>query len=324
MFKNNLVPLDGSRCAEYALPIAARLARASHGTLILLNVVTTTLGLAPYAQEPILVQKALDAASMRAAEYLANITQSQQLEGIETKAVIYAGSAALTILETAAEQHADLIVMTTHEYTGFKRWAIGSVTQQVARHSAAPVLALRAGGTFPASSYPDASRPLHTVTGVVALDGSELAEEAISPAAHLVSALAAPAPGLLHLVQVVQFPEIGGTPDDQRRRNREMAINEAEDYLREVARDLREQLEKQFHLSVTWSIVVDSDIPHALIACAEQGKATRGAGIFGGSDILAVATHGRGGLSRLLLGSVSEALLGRTRLPLLIVRPRQG
>ncbi len=323
MFKHILVPLDGTTRAEYALPIAARIARASKGTVVLLTVVAAAVELNPYAHEPFLAQEILNMASARAGDYLAKVARSQPMEGIETKVAVHTGPAAQTILDIAERQHADLIVMATRGDRGLKRWLVGSTAQQIARHSSIPVLVLRDGGTFPASAYPDASRPLHTVTAVVALDGEELAEEAIGPTAQLVAALAFPAPGILHLTRVVQLPETGDMPNEQRHKAREEAIDEAEAYLRGLVDDLREQLEKKFHLAVTWSVVVDSNIPHALIACAEQGKATRGARNFGGDDLLAVTTHGRSGLPRMVLGSVSEMILGTTKLPLLIVRPRR-
>ena len=323
MFKRILVPLDGSSCGEHALPMAARLVRASNGTIILLHVVTAALGSAPYAQEPFLVQQIQERSSHWAVKYLAEVAHSQQLEGIETQVVLSSGPAAQTILETAEEQHIDLIVMTTHGETGFKRWAVGSVTQQVARQSAAPVLALRMGGTFPAGAYPDASRPLLPVTAIVALDGEELAEEAIGPAAQLVTALTAPARGILHLTRVVQVPNTEYALNEQQRKARNEALNEAAEYLSGVAADLHEQFEHTFHLTVTWSVVADTSIPHALIACAEEGRTTMGTFLFGGGDFLAITTHGRGGLSHLMLGSVSETILGRTMLPILIVRPQQ-
>ena len=192
MFKHILVPLDGSPWAEQALPVAALLARAANGAIILLNVMTAAASAASYAREPFLVQQIQEKASAWAVKYLAEVAHSHQLEGIETQVVVYSGPAAKTILETSEKQRVDLIVMTTHGDTGFKRWAVGSVTLQVARQSPVPMLALRAGGTFPAGAYPDASRPLRPVTAIVALDGEELAEEAIGPAAQLVAALAAP------------------------------------------------------------------------------------------------------------------------------------
>jgi len=48
------------------------------------------------------------------------------------------------------------------------------------------------------------------------------------------------------------------------------------------------------------------------------------AGVFGGCDIIAMATHGRGGLERWAMGSVTERVLGATQLPLLVVRPQEA
>jgi nucleotide-binding universal stress UspA family protein len=320
MFKRILVPLDGSSCGEYALPVAARLARASNGTIILLNVITAAGGAVPYAQEPFITQEIQKRASAWAIKYLAEVAHSAQLEGVATETVMASGPAAKTILETAEKEQAEMIVMTTHGETGFKRWAVGSVTLQVARQSAVPVLALRVGGMFPASAYPDASRPLHPVTAIVALDGEELAEEAIGPAAQVVSALTAPAPGILHLTRVVQLPAVEYCLNEQQRKMRDEALNEAAEYLSNVTADLHGQLEQKYHLTMTWSVVADTSIPHGLMACAEEGNTTMGTYLFGGGDLLTITTHGRGGLPRLMLGSVSETILGRTKLPLLIVR----
>ena len=54
---------------------------------------------------------------------------------------------------------------------------------------------------------------------------------------------------------------------------------------------------------------------------AENGEDAEGAGAFGRCDIIAIATDGRGGLQRWVLGSITERVLGATKLPILIVRP---
>lgn len=74
-------------------------------------------------------------------------------------------------------------------------------------------------------------------------------------------------------------------------------------------------------LTFTWSIVVETDAAEALTRLAEDGKDAGGAGVFGGCDVIAMATHGRSGLTRLALGSITERVLHATRLPLLVVRP---
>jgi len=53
---------------------------------------------------------------------------------------------------------------------------------------------------------------------------------------------------------------------------------------------------------------------------AENGEDAEGSGAFGGCDVIAMATHGRGGLQRWAMGSVTERVLQGTKLPLLIVR----
>jgi len=76
-------------------------------------------------------------------------------------------------------------------------------------------------------------------------------------------------------------------------------------------------------LAVTESVAVDVDAANALIRVADNGEDAEGAGVFGGCDIIAMATHGRGGLQRWAMGSVTERVLGATQLPLLIVRPQE-
>ena len=60
-----------------------------------------------------------------------------------------------------------------------------------------------------------------------------------------------------------------------------------------------------------------------LIRAAEIGEETEGTHVFGGCDLIVLATHSRGGLERLMLGSVTEHILGATRLPMLIIRPQE-
>lgn len=60
-----------------------------------------------------------------------------------------------------------------------------------------------------------------------------------------------------------------------------------------------------------------------LIRAAEIGEETEGTHVFGGCDLIVLATHSRGGLERLMLGSVTEHILGATRLPMLIIRSQE-
>lgn len=325
MCKRILVPLDGSPRAERALPIAARIARASGGTVVLLHVIPAPSEFGPYQGPATLPREVVNADSAHAATYLSSVAHSHTLTGAETKVAVFSGPVASTILDTAKEQHIDLMIMVSHGATGIKRWMLGSVAQKMARYSPVPVLVLRDGGIVPASAYPDKTRPLHTIAAAVALDGSQLAEAAILPAARLVAALAAPAQGSLHLTRVVQRPGIdavlnGREHTDLRQRNQ--AISEAMDYLCQRADNLRASLGVDLNLAISWSIALDTDVADALIRVAEQGSIDGGTCIFGGCEILALSTHGHSGVQRWVLGSVTERILGHTKLPLLIVRPQ--
>jgi nucleotide-binding universal stress UspA family protein len=332
MFQHILVPLDGSSRAQRAVPIAARIARASGGYITLLRAVTSSSQIAWQATESIRQQEILDADQARAARYLTRLAASEELAGVKTITQVSIGQPAQLILAVASSQSldvppVDLIIMCSHGYTGFKRWALGSVAQKIAYHSTVPVLVLFPDrGTVPSHPYPDPTRPLHAIAAAVALDGSSLAEAALFPAAYLVAALAAPAQGSLHLTQVVQRPGVdavlaGGKRMDQLRRDQSIA--EAMNYLRKIADDLHTSLAGDLNLKVTWSVAVAADVADALIEVAEMGRVGGGTCVYGGCDILALTSYGRGGLQRWALGSVTERILAATKLPLLIVRPQQ-
>jgi nucleotide-binding universal stress UspA family protein len=326
MFKCILVPLDGSTRAEQAIPLAARIARASGGSVILLRVVTIPIEFGSHLRQSVLIREVVNTDIAHAAGYLANVAQLDDLRGIETRIAVFSGPEALTILDTAKDQGVDLIIMTRHGDTGLKRWMLGSVAQKVTRYSPVPILVLREGGTVPSCPYPDPTRPLHAMAAVVALDGSALSEAALFPAALLVAALAAPAQGSLHLTRVVQRAGVDAVLSGREGMGplrRDQALDEAMNYLSKLAGDLGTRLEAELNLAVTWSVAVDADVAKALIRVAEQGGVDAGTCMIGGCDLLALATHGRSGLPRWMIGSVTERVLGATKLPLLIVRPLQ-
>src|SRR5215467_1725359 len=146
MFQRILVPLDGSPRAEQALPLAARIARAAGGTVVLLHVAYLHIEYGPYLlQAPYVSELALKEELAKAKSYLAGIASSDEFVGIKTKTEAIFGIPAQTILTFAHVSKVDLIIMCSHGYTGFKRWAVGSVARKIVQQSAAPVLLLREG-----------------------------------------------------------------------------------------------------------------------------------------------------------------------------------
>ncbi len=82
MFQRILVPLDGSTRAERAIPVAARIARASNGSVVLVRVVSTVIEFWPYmAPQPALTQMANDTALTGAEQYLSAVSKTNRNSG---------------------------------------------------------------------------------------------------------------------------------------------------------------------------------------------------------------------------------------------------
>lgn len=318
MFKRIVVTLDGSERAEQALPLAARLARANAGSLLLLRVASSSNQVVLEAGEAASLRLDTTAGELeKARRYLETVAASQALSGIAIATVVTIGHPAKEILSTAAARQADLIVMCSHGYTGAKRWMLGSVAQQVARQSGVPVLIFREG-TAPAASL---AKEGHAVRIMVALDGSELAETVLAPAAYLSASLSAPQPGVLFLVRILRLPtafEYG--QDDSFASARTEKTLAVKAYLRTVEDRFQEGELAGLHLKVTSFVDYDRDVAQRLLVLAENDLIEDE---VIGCDMLALATHGRSGVARLAMGSVAERLLAATNLPLLIVRPQQ-
>lgn len=315
MYKRILVPLDGSPRAESAVPIAARIARASGGSVLLLRVVTIPVEVETEKKpSEVYSQVAFDKGVADTKSYLEGVAQSEILKGVKTEIAAVTGAIAPSILSAIQNLHADLVVMCSHGYTGFKRWALGSVAQKLAPHSLVPVLVLRDGGTVPTTAT---QQPMRVF---VPLDGSPLSESALEPATQLVTALAPSAQKAIHLLRVVDIPSSYGkfrsSVDEHYDTGvRAEAKREYETYLGTVARRFTEGDLAPYNLAVTASVPINMDVAEAIVQAAEQGESAERAGY----DLIVMATHGRGGVGRWVLGSVAERVLHATKVPLLIV-----
>jgi nucleotide-binding universal stress UspA family protein len=310
MYKRILVPLDGSARAERAVHVAARVARALGGSVILLRVATAPVDTGKYSSTSGYVEETVDADLTGASRYLENIAGSDELAGINTEVKAFTGAVAPTILSAAQSFHANLIVMCSHGYTGFKRWALGSVADKITHHSSVPVLVLREGGPEPALAEHQPVRVL------VAVDGSALSEAVVEPAAFLASALAEATSqqGAMHLLRVVDLPSSGGKFKSDAHIDtglKEQVKHEDEEYLASLVHRLSIGDLVYLDLAITSSVEADPDIAEAIVKKSEKDK----------FDFIAIATHGRGGVQKWALGSVAGRVLHATTLPLLIMRP---
>jgi nucleotide-binding universal stress UspA family protein len=325
MFTRILIPLDGSARAERALPVAARLARSSSGTLLLTSVAHPM----PVLSMPLEISRDLksyvDDELAAAKEYLTQVSRRADLAGVHTEIVTAVGGpVAEEVVELALEHHADLIVMCSHGRSGLAHWALGSVAQHVVRTTPVPVLVLKADGSTLVDAKPETSAgPIRVL---VPLDGSPLAERAIEPAAQLATALAAPGEATVHLLHVIEYPVVvypaftpsALPPADSH--NHHQLQDKASAYLHTVAQRFAEEPLNGLRVQVVQSVVFDEDAATAIAAAARHAPgsdATAGTGVA----LIAMATHGRTGLARVTVGSVTERVLQVTKRPLFVVRP---
>ncbi|HEX5417662.1 MAG TPA: universal stress protein, partial [Chloroflexota bacterium] len=203
------------------------------------------------------------------------------------------------VAEAEARQ-AGLIVVTTHGRSGLGRWVFGSVTETILARSSVPVLVARAWSP-PSPLVP----PEGKTTIVVPLDGSPLAESALSQAEESARVLG----GEICLVRVISLPYISPDLDEEMGPIYDLAVREelerdARAYLTSIARRL-----SATGLGVT-SAVEFGNPAGTILTTARERKA----------GLIVMATHGRTGLAQTLLGSVALEMLHRGDLPVMFVR----
>jgi len=318
MFQHIMVPLDGSQQAERALPIAARIARASKGSLLLVNIVTDTIEYGLYPDKNAIAQQEerltidYDAATY----YLKGVTYKEELAGLDVKVEVLSGEPAGKILSLVESQPIDLIIMCRHGATDAKHWTLGRTVQKVAQHCPVPVL------LAPTSDVASMQlKEQRSFCALVGLDGSPMAEEAFLPAANLVTALSMPVPGALCLVHVMMPKEREGKQGTQASGSGEQIKNTAEAYVQDAADRLGRML-PDLKLSITTRVIPSDDVARSLVSFAEHDREGAGTLDMGTIDMIALVTHGRSGIKRWVMGSIAERVLVSTKLPLLLVRPQ--
>lgn len=314
MFQRILVPLDGSQRAEQALPVAARIAHVSHGTMVLLRVVVPLKTFAPYPEALWALQMAAETDFEQARNYVQQIASSSRLMRIPVETAVIEGPVAPTILSLVGDQKIDVIVLCSHGYTGMKHWVLGSVAEKISRHSPVPVLLLRENGPALIETPSHDEKSLHAL---ITLDGSERAKESIIPAARLMTLFATPGSSVLHLTLLVILPE----DKDMAQQDSQTIACQAKQYLNHTVAYTRELLASclplDLTLSLTWAVIRYGDIAEGIIHEAQECDYMD----VRRPQIIAMTTHGYSGLQRWTMGNITERVLHATRLPMLIVRP---
>ncbi|MCS6849086.1 MAG: universal stress protein [Anaerolineae bacterium] len=345
MYTKILVPLDGSELSNAVLPHVRQVARCSCASAILLRALPEPApgvnGLskamlerqvvahmppahdaiaghgqpgvahsATQAIRPDLVEREIEAY-----KFLDGIAAELSQSGIPVRTRVVIAEPDEAILDVAAEEGADLIAMATHGRGGISRFLLGSVADRVVRHAHAPVLLVRPAGHRAGSSQelPAYRRIL------VPLDGSELAHTVLP----YVRKLAACTGAEVLLMQAVPEPEpevimthaqfgwgramsgsiVSGSGDLAR-------------WIEHATAAARDSLDAAAAVLAESGIRVETTVSVGRPAEAILDMAERR-----GVDLIAMATHGYGGIRRFLIGSVADRIVRHAHAPVLLVRP---
>lgn len=298
-----LVPVDGSNFSEHALPYALGIARRTGASVHLVLVHVPSEILSP--SYPL-----ADAMETRDAElrehdtaYMEALVERLKPSGVELHPALLRGRVPSALAEYVEERDIDLVVMTTHGRGGLQRAWLGSTADSLIRHCMIPILLVR-----PAQDTreigPESDHEIRMV--LAALDGSETAETALRDAfeigvtedASLVLVhglqppVAAASPYLPHTIQL--------THDEMEAREEHMRS-----YLQRVAEE-----DWVGDRPTKVRVRVDYHPAPAILELAEEEDA----------DLITLGTHGRGGLRRLILGSVADKVIRGTHRPVLVHR----
>ena len=299
MFRTVVVPLDGSPFAEQALPYAVAIVRRAGATLDLVHVHVLRVGddqkVGRFSYDPDIDKENQHQERL----YLESTAKSlATLSPVPWTAAVVSGLDCDGILQRAHDGKADLIVMTTHGRGAIDRFFLGGVADELLRQTAVPVLLVR-----PQDPAPGIMPEPVLEHVLVPLDGSSLAERILEPALDVVRLWK----GRCTLLRVVDASPATGAGWPHRPRPLEQEQESAaEAYLEKIAARLRQE-----GATVQTRVVV---APHAAPAILEQAQTQR-------CDFIALATHGWGGLRRMLLGSVTDKVVRGSTLPVLAYRP---
>jgi len=312
MFQSILVPLDGSAFGEHALPLATTIARRAGARLTLAHVHEPAATL--YGEGVIVLSDDLDAhARLQKRTYLDSVRSRLGANAPEAIVpLLLEGAVFEAIREHVTREKVDLVVMTTHGRGPLGRFWLGSVTDKLLRQLSVPLLLVH-----PSATAPDLTAVAVLEHVLVPLDGSELAERMLAPAAALGELMGSqytllrvvrPVHPTLPHTEGLSIAQLAGEIVDQIEKLQAELRSEAQTYLGGVA----ERLQRR-SLRVQTRVAFDE---HPAAAILREATSC-------GADLIAMETHGRGGLSRLFLGSVADKVLRGSTLPVLLQRPSE-
>jgi nucleotide-binding universal stress UspA family protein len=305
MYRSIVVPLDGFPASEPVVPVAARLAYRS-GALLHLAHVVDLLSFPPYSKGCSKAEWFNGRAVTLAADYMNRMAAwaREDCPDLEVSTTTLQEPTAPSLVEYAARVEADLMVMMTHGRTPYKRFWLGSVADQIARTAPCPVLFLRLKHARNSARLPKHFRKI-----LVPLDGSAWSEAAV-PVAQALGEIDNAEITLLTVLHPARVPVPAlavAAGADSTGAVIETCKDAAREYLAHVADALSTPDSKP---QTAWIKGSGSAGP-AILEYAKKHS----------FDVIALSTHGQGGIRRLMLGSVADKVLRGAKMPVLVFHP---
>ena len=302
MYKVIMVPTDGSGFDREAIRVALRIAERSDAKVRLVRVLATGsyFGMAAMIDGMAIAAELVNSERDKAlSELYALAAECRAKSNADIIVDLHAGPIGDVLQGYARRNDVDLIVISTHGRTGISRLSLGSVTDSLIRHTTIPVLVV------PPTSYlnPRVIEAFKRI--VVPLDGSTLAEQILPRVLELAKLEEAEITLLNVLIpqsysqKEIVDPSLPWWDKD---------IAHAQSYLFRIAGRLRRN-----GVAVTTDIVIGENVASAIGDFAGRERA----------DLIAIATHGRGGLARMIRGSVADAIMHSGRMSMLVFKPDQ-
>jgi nucleotide-binding universal stress UspA family protein len=302
MYNRILAPLDGSTTAEQVLPYVRLLATNLQARVDLLRAVEH---LPPEWMDWVIGRQPLEIAahmSRHAEDYLEGVAASLAADGLTAYPIIRGGADASTIVEEAKKDPDTLLVMCTHGRTGITRWILGSVMDKVLQTTFCPLLIVHA------REEEKVEPALELRTVIVPLDGSSLAEQviphvvALAQALNLQVILVRVTLPLEDYYRAMDYPVAPyGDP------SREIDTM-AQNYFGQVREKLRQQGIAKVEVKMLHGHPAD-----AIIDFAQETP----------HNLVAMTTHGRSGIGRWALGSVTDRVTRYGGDPMLVVKAEE-
>jgi nucleotide-binding universal stress UspA family protein len=299
MYRVIMVPTDGSGFDREAIRVALRIAERTAARVRLVRVLATGsfFGVAGETV-PVNVDVACSERDRALSELYSLAVECRATSKADITVDLHSGPVSDVLQGYARRNDVDLIVISTHGRSGISRLSLGSVTDSLIRHTTIPVLVVK-----PPTSYlnPQLVKGFRRI--IVPLDGSDLAEQ-ILPRVLTLAKLEEAEVTLLNILIPQSYSQKEIVDPSLPWWDKDIAL--AKSYLFRIAARLRRE-----GVATTTDIVIGENIANAIGDFASREKA----------DLIAIATHGRGGLARMIRGSVADAIMHSGRMSMLVFKP---